>query len=436
MTAPPRQRLVPPQRGLVGSQLHVLIADTEVARLSSGRAGQAKLTYLPGADAVTRGLSCCLPVTKTRHSGEPVVNWLAGLLPDRGEVLLRWRAQFQVRRQDAYALLWHVGEDVAGAARFVRPDRLPGHAGATEVLTERQVGDRIRALAADAAAWAPSTATGQFSLAGAQAKFALALVADDQWAQTSGSTPTTHIFKPAIPDMADQDINEHLTMRLAGAAGLAVAPTQVLQFDGARCLVVTRFDRQQTSDGKWRRIHQEDAVQALGKSPQLKYEQNGGPGVRGIAKLLRDHVTGGHSDTDVARFIDAVAFNWLVAGTDAHARNYSLLHTRSATRLAPLYDLNSFLPYANGRQVSLAMKVGFTERDPSRISRRDFEELIRDCHLDAAVTLDRVDALAQRLLAVIGDVVDDPSLHRFASDLPARFGELLVAHVNACRRRL
>jgi serine/threonine-protein kinase HipA len=215
-----------------------------------------------------------------------------------------------------------------------------------------------------------------------------------------------------------------------------VAPTQVLQFDGARCLVVTRFDRHQTSDGTWRRIHQEDALQALGKSPQLKYEQNGGPGVREVAKLLRNHVTGGRADTDVARFIDAVAFNWLVAGADAHARNYSLLHTRTDTRLAPLYDENSFLPYADGRRISLAMKLGFTERDPHQISRRDFDELARDCHVDAAATLDRVDALAQQLLAVVGDVVGDPSLHQFASDLPARFGELLVANVNACRRRL
>lgn len=436
MTAPVGPRLVPPQHGLVGPQLHVLIGSTEVARLSSGRAGQAKLTYLPGADAVTRGLSCCLPVATTRHSGAPVVNWLAGLLPDRSEVLLRWRAQFGVRRQDAYALLWHVGEDVAGAARFVRPDRLPGDTGATEVLTEQQIGDRIRALAADAAAWAPSTGTGQFSLAGAQAKFALAHVGDDQWAQTSGSTPTTHIFKPAIPGMADQDINEHLTMRLAGAAGLPVAATQVLQFDGARCLVVTRFDRHQASDRTWRRIHQEDAVQALGKPPQLKYEQNGGPGVREVAKLLRDHVTGGHADTDVTRLIDAVAFNWLVAGTDAHARNFSLLHTRTATRLAPLYDVNSFLPYTDARPISLAMKIGFTERDPHRVSGRDFDELARDCHVDAAVTIARVDALAQRLLAVIDTVVDDTSLRPFASNLPERFGELLVAHITACRRRL
>ena len=280
MSAQAGNRRVPSQWGLVGPQLHVVMDGQEIALLTSPRAGQAKLTYLPGAESVTRGLSCCMPVKVTRHSGAPVVNWIAGLLPDRSEVLARWRTQFGLKRQDAYALLWHVGQDVAGAARFVRPDRLDdSDDGGAEPLTDEAIGDRIRALAADAAGWAPSPGTGQFSLAGAQAKFALARTDDGHWAETTGARPTTHIFKPAIPNMDDQDIDEHLTMRLAAAVGLPAARTDVMEFAGARCLVVTRFDRYQAADGTWRRIHQEDAVQALGMPPPLKYEQNGGPGV-------------------------------------------------------------------------------------------------------------------------------------------------------------
>ena len=54
-------------------------------------------------------------------------------------------------------------------------------------------------------------------------------------------------------------------------------------------------------------------------------------------------------------------FNWLIAGTDAHAKNYSLLlGARGAVRLAPLYDLASMLPYSTLelRRVNLAMKMG------------------------------------------------------------------------------
>jgi serine/threonine-protein kinase HipA len=438
MSVPTGSRRVPPQRGLVGPQLHVVVDAQEVAVLTSTRAGQAKLTYLPAAGSVTRGLSCCLKVTTTRHSGPPVVSWISGLLPDRSEVLARWRSQLGLKRQDAYALLWHVGEDVAGAARFVRPDRLGDvDGGAAEPVPDETIGERIRALAADAAGWVPSPGTGQFSLAGAQAKFALARTGDGHWAETSGSRPTTHILKPAIPGMVDQDINEHLTMRLAAAVGLTVAHTDLMEFAGARCLVVTRFDRYRGPDGTWRRIHQEDAVQALGLSPLLKYEQNGGPGVRAIARLLRENVTGEHDDEDVAAFIDAIAFNWLVAGTDAHARNYSLLHTRSSTRLAPLYDLNSFLPYAtDGRPFGMAMNVGYTERDPARVTARDWDELARDCGVDSGATLARVSALAENILAAVDDVAADPSLRRWDSPLPARLAELLAAHVAACQRRL
>lgn len=438
MSAPAAHRRVPAQRGLVGPQLHVVMDGQEIAVLTSPRAGQAKLTYLPAAAALTRGLSCSLRVTTTRHSGAPVINWISGLLPDRSEVLARWRSRFELKRQDAYALLWHVGEDVAGAARFVRPDRMGNlDDGDAEPVTHETIGERIRALSTDAAGWAPSLGTGQFSLAGAQAKFALARTEDGRWVETSGGRPTTHIFKPAIPRMADQDINEHLTMRLAAAVGLPVAHSEVMEFAGARCLVVTRFDRYQRPDGTWLRIHQEDAVQALGMSALLKYEENGGPGVRAIAALLRANVTGDHEDEDVASFIDAVAFNWLIVGTDAHARNYSLLHTRSQTRLAPLYDLNSFLPYASpGQPVNLSMKIGYTERNPARVSADDWGELAHDCGIDPSIVLTHVNALADRLLATADSIAADTSLGRWGSPLPERLAELLTSHITACQRRL
>ena len=154
-----------PRRGQVGPELCVVMHGRHIANLTSPRAGKIKLTYLPAALEVTRGLSCALPATGRSYSGERVANWLGGLLPDRSEVLTRWRAQHSLKRQDAYALLWHVGEDVAGAARFVRPDRLdnPEDTGALSPLTTTAIADRINALATDAAAWAPAASSGQFS---------------------------------------------------------------------------------------------------------------------------------------------------------------------------------------------------------------------------------------------------------------------------------
>jgi serine/threonine-protein kinase HipA len=409
----------------------------EIGHLSSPRPGKIKLTYTPDAQQVTRGLSASLPAVGVQYTGERVDNWLGGLLPDRGEVLTRWRAHYGLRRPDAYALLWHVGEDVAGAARFVRPDRVSStdDDAVARPLTDAAIGERIAALAADATAWMPSAGTGQFSLAGAQAKFALARTADG-WVEPAGARPTTHIVKPAIPWMIDQDLNEHLTMRIAAALGFAVAPSEVLEFAGARALVVSRFDRYRLPDGTWRRVHQEDAVQAMGRAPSLKYEQIGGPGVRDIVAMLRTTVTGGHAGADIASFVDAVAFNWLVAGTDAHARNYALLHHGPHSRLAPLYDLNSFLPYRGDRPVTLSMRVGFTERDPDRVGARDWEELARECRLHPAETLRRVSDLAARILAAAAGVLQDDEARRWGSALPDRLMTALTDHVENCRRRL
>ena len=51
------------------------------------------------------------------------------------------------------------------------------------------------------------------------------------------------------------------------------------------------------------------------------------------------------ADDAVWRFADALIWNWLIAGTDAHAKNYSLLLAEDQVRLAPLYDVASALPY-------------------------------------------------------------------------------------------
>src|SRR3546814_6493642 len=61
--------------------------------------------------------------------------------------------------------------------------------------------------------------TGKFSLAGAQAKIALHRT-DSGWTDPHGAIPSTHIIKPAIPGMEDQDLVEHVTMRTAATLGL------------------------------------------------------------------------------------------------------------------------------------------------------------------------------------------------------------------------
>lgn len=71
--------------------------------------------------------------------------------------------------------------------------------------------------------------------------------------------------------------------------------------------------------------------------PGRKYQQDGGPSIADIVSLIRR--VSSNPNTDVDRFLDANAFNWLIGGTDAHAKNYSLLiGAGEEVRLSPLKD--------------------------------------------------------------------------------------------------
>jgi serine/threonine-protein kinase HipA len=306
-------------------------------------------------------LSISMPLTVATHTDRVVAPWLAGLLPENDAVLARWGRQFHVSASSPFALLGSpVGEDCAGAVRFAHEsdvDRLQQRDGDIEWLDERGVAARLRGLREDSTAWLGNDFAGQFSLAGAQAKTALHFDGG-RWGLPFGSTPTTHILKPAIRGFDDHEINEHLCLEAAGRVGLPVVRSSVEQFGNERAIVITRYDRQPTSAGL-RRIHQEDVCQALAIPPRRKYQNEGGPSAADVITLLRRVVAPTASGQAVQRFVDALIWNWVIGGTDAHAKNYSLLLASDGVRLAPLYDIASALPYGmHERRLKMAMKIG------------------------------------------------------------------------------
>jgi serine/threonine-protein kinase HipA len=91
--------------------------------------------------------------------------------------------------------------------------------------------------------------------------------------------------------------------------------------------------------------------------PGRKYQDDGGPTIAQVVSLIRR--VSSNPEEDIDRFLKANVFNWLIGGTDAHAKNYSLLiGSGSTVRLAPLYDLSSQLPYPDLIGQRLAMQVG------------------------------------------------------------------------------
>ena len=356
--------------------LAVLMGSTLAGTITRGANNLLKFAYDVGyrAAADATPISLSMPIAIREHvdstSRRTVSNFLWGLLPDNELVLSRWARHYQVRSTTPFHLLGTpVGEDCAGAIAFVPQDgvdALVERRGSVEWLTQDDLETIVADLRADRTAWLGRDFAGQFSLAGAQAKTAL-LQEEGRWGRPTGARATTHIVKPASAGWADQDVNEHVCLDAAHRAGLVVPRSRIERFGTETAIVVERYDRLVRADGI-ARVHQEDMCQALGKHPEHKYENNGGPSVRTIANLLRRAMPPRDASDAIDRFADALAWNWIIGGTDAHAKNYSLLLAGRTVRLAPLYDLSSVLPYVgergpNGemiseRRIGMAMKVG------------------------------------------------------------------------------
>lgn len=363
-------------------RLHVYFNDTPMGELVRVRGGKLSFSYnaayLSARDSVPLSLS--MPLDDRRYGHEVINPWLWGLLPDNELVLARWAQRFQVSASNPFGLLQGMGEDCAGAVRFICPENL-GQAdkGGRALITEADIERRLEALRKDPAMGRELGDRGQFSLAGAQSKTALQR-RGSKWYIPWGREPTTHILKPPRPDLDGHVENEHFCLKLAAVLGLAVAKSEVIRFGQESVIVIERYDRVM-SNRRLLRVHQEDACQALGVHPSRKYQSEGGPGIIKVMELMN---RSNQPFEDRRRVMEAVVFNFLILGTDAHAKNFSLLlGVHQQVRLARLYDMASFLPYVDRRKdCRFAMKIGGYYKD-TQIQPRHFEKMARTCEFPA-----------------------------------------------------
>ena len=255
----------------------------------------------------------------------------------------------------------------------------------------------------------------------------------DAWARPSGRIPTTHIFKPAISGFAHHDLNEHPRLQAARRLGLLAASSARARFDDQRVFVVERYDRRRV-DGELRRVHQVDMCQALGVMPDLKYERDGGPGPVDIIATIRSLLAG---EADVHRFVQALVFNWLIAGTDAHAKNYGLVLSGTIARLAPLYDVASALamPEWNWHKWELAMRINKTGRF-KYLRNQDWGRFAASAHIDFGLIETAVARYWRALVDAVADSARPIDLDADERAFAARFTDLLAEHLLTDRRPL
>lgn len=328
-------------------------------------------SWLQSPNARPLSMSLPIPAGGGDIMGPKVEHYFDNLLPDSARIRDRLRRRFGTSSTSASDLLSAIGRDCVGALQLMpegaeplRHDQID-----STPLTDIQVETLLREVTGDGTEASALVADFRISIAGAQEKTAL-LKIGGQWHLPEAATPTTHIFKLPLgligniwADMSESVENEWLCARLLAALGFEVAETEMGRFGRQKVLIVERFDRRWPDDGRWiARLPQEDFCQATGLPGDLKYESDGGPGIRAALGLLAG---GSRASADSLRFVLTQLAFWLMAATDGHAKNFSIFLERGGGfHMTPLYDVLSVWPImGNGpnqvsfRRAKLAMAI-------------------------------------------------------------------------------
>jgi serine/threonine-protein kinase HipA len=366
-------------------------------------------------------LSCSLPIGARRLDA---LAFCRGLLPE-GRALEYMARRANVAVNDVFALLAHFGRDVAGAFSIFEDgssprSRQPQAAcyGANELEQEiDELPERPLALHDDS----------ELSLAGLQNKILLVALPNGEWARPVHGYPSTHILKTddlLHPGLLDA---EAACLQLARTVGLTSISAELRDFGDTRCLIVSRFDRRETTVGPPERIHQEDLCQATGTDPadargRAKYERAGGPGFKQLAALLSEHAT--DADGQLDKLVQVMTFNVLIGNADAHGKNLALLHQPlENVALAPLYDTVPTMLWSKLRADSAMSVAGV----------RSLEQITVDALATEAASWryprDRAHELATGLIERVAEAAEASGFHEAVRGLVLSRARRLLCRV-------
>ena len=339
-------------------------------------------------------ISITMPFKPERIASDIFLPWAANLLPE-SEQLRTLGQLLGMSRSDVIGLLSAIGGDTAGALSIGQPGRT-----ATvqwrPIETPAELERLIEGLPNK-----PFLAGEEgvsMSLAGAQTKLAVALNEAGCISIPMNGSPSTHILKPDVPRLSGSVHNEAFCLTLARRIKLAT-PNITTGWAGNRTyLLAQRYDRKYLS-GRWRRVHQEDYCQALGRPPTAKYESNktgiDGPTLKEMFALTRRQMP----PTEILRLLDMVIFNVLACNTDAHAKNYSIMIRGNGVSLAPAYDVMCGEVWENVTK-NLVHKIGDSNRG-EQLEAKHWRQFARECGLNPRQVLGRVNTLAKSVISEV-----------------------------------
>jgi serine/threonine-protein kinase HipA len=337
-------------------------------------------------------ISITMPLKSERIASDIFLPWAANLLPE-SEQLRTLTQILGMARSDVIGLLSAIGGDTAGALSIGQPGR-------TATVQWRTIAkpDDLEKLIEELPnkPFLVGEEGISMSLAGGQTKIAVAVDEAGRICIPMDGSPSTHILKPDTPRLCGSVQNEAFCLTLARRMRIPTPDIITGQAGRRTYLLARRYDRVDVG-GRWRRLHQEDYCQALGKPPAAKYESNQtgicGPTLKDMFDLTRQHLPA----SDIVSLLDMIVFNVLVCNTDAHAKNYSIMIRGNGTSLAPIYDVMCGEVWENVTK-NMVQKIGGMSRG-DHLNGNHWQQLASECGLNSKQVLDRVGALAKAVIA-------------------------------------
>jgi serine/threonine-protein kinase HipA len=337
-------------------------------------------------------ISTTMPLKSERLPSDIFLPWAANLLPENEQ--LRTLGQILgMARSDVIGLLSAIGGDTAGALSIGQPGR-------TATVQWRPIAKpaELQSLIEDLPhkPFLVGEEGVSMSLAGGQTKLAVAVDEASRICIPMNGSPSTHILKPDSPHLCGSVLNEAFCLTLARRVKIPTPDITTGQAGKRTYLLARRYDRIHAG-GRWRRLHQEDYCQALGKPPTAKYETNRsgicGPTLQDMFELTWRHMP----SSDIVRLLDMIVLNVLICNTDAHAKNYSIMIRGNGASLAPMYDVMCGEVWENVTK-TMVQKIGGTFR-ADHLTGSHWQSFASECGLNPRQVLDRVGTLAKLVIA-------------------------------------
>ncbi|OXX69848.1 type II toxin-antitoxin system HipA family toxin [Vibrio sp. V03_P4A6T147] len=306
-------------------------------------------------------ISLSLPLQSQPLKDDPVANYFDNLLPDLTSTRRNIERRYNTDSTDVFDLLHAIGRDCVGSLSLLPANEVHNGLASTrlEPLSVRNLHNIVTAHEYQFPLGMSNKHDFRITISGAQEKTALVKIKND-WFLPSLDYPSTHILKfpigfiqqpAATLDMTGSVENEYFCIKLAEAMGFQVPKIEILEVEGMKALAIERFDRHCSQDGKSLiRLAQEDMCQVFSLPSRLKYQSDGGVGIKEIMQLLSRSRC---ADNDCDDFMRFQVFQWLIGATDGHAKNFSIfIEADSTYRLTPFYDIMSAFPSSSGRGIN------------------------------------------------------------------------------------